>query len=75
MRRRKPIVLAVGVLLVLTAIEIRRECDAPRATQGSFALVRKGMTLSEVESILGPPGDYTTGPTMGLYPPIWAVCF
>ena len=38
----------------------------PRAdpiTQENCDRIRKGMTLAEVEAILGPPGDYRNGPT------------
>jgi hypothetical protein len=68
-RRRKLIAAAAGVLCVLVTLAVRLELDSPRATQESFARVREAMTLAEVEAILGPPGDYTTGPTRGLYPP------
>jgi hypothetical protein len=33
-----------------------------RITQKNFALIHVGMTRADVEAILGPPGDYTTGP-------------
>jgi hypothetical protein len=34
-----------------------------RITRENCARIRAGMTPAEVEAILGPPGDYTTGPT------------
>jgi hypothetical protein len=33
-----------------------------RITQKNFALILVGMSRADVEVILGPPGDYTTGP-------------
>jgi hypothetical protein len=33
-----------------------------RVTEANFHRIEKGMTRPEVEAILGPPGDYSTGP-------------
>jgi hypothetical protein len=34
-----------------------------RVTEESFSRVKKGMTFAEVEALLGPWGNYRTGPT------------
>jgi hypothetical protein len=39
----------------------------PHITQVNFERIKKGMTRREVEAILGPPGDYRSGPTVFLY--------
>jgi hypothetical protein len=36
-----------------------------RVTEEDFDRIHKGMTRSEVEAILGPPGDYASGPAVG----------
>jgi hypothetical protein len=33
-----------------------------RVTRENYMRIRAGMTQADVEAILGPPGDYTTGP-------------
>ncbi len=48
---------------------------ANRVTPEDFNRIKEGMNLAEVEAILGPPGDYRSGPTVvtlpayGRYPP------
>ncbi len=34
----------------------------PRVTRENCGRIRQGMTRAEVEALLGPPGDYRTGP-------------
>jgi hypothetical protein len=51
--------LALTVAVVL-ALWPRAQPD--RATRENLDRVRKGMSRAEVYAILGPPGDYTTGP-------------
>jgi hypothetical protein len=36
-----------------------------RVTAENYERIHKGMTRSEVEAILGPPGDYASGPAVG----------
>ncbi len=49
--------IAVGMLL-------RRTVFRPRLfTIASYQRVAQGMSRADVEAALGPPGDYTTGPT------------
>jgi hypothetical protein len=64
MRRRKLLVALAGLAVVIAvgvvALWPRQQTD--RVTLYSFKLVRHGMNRSEVEKILGQPGDYRTGP-------------
>jgi hypothetical protein len=63
MRRQTLLVsLAVGMLAVVAvgAIVLGRRPD--RVTRENYERLHKGMTWTEVEAILGPPGDYMTGP-------------
>jgi hypothetical protein len=53
--------LAIGVAFVLLCSFILWPRQ-PRVTQDRCARVRAGMTRAEVYEILGPPGDYSTGP-------------
>jgi hypothetical protein len=74
MRRRKlrwavaglAVALVVGGVFVLW---LRPD----RVTRANFDRLTSGMTRAEVVAILGPPGDYTTGPITSLgpaeYPP------
>ncbi len=56
-RRRLEIELTVLVcLLVLYAIVFWKTWRAP--TRANYERIQNGMTRAEVESILGPPGDY-----------------
>jgi hypothetical protein len=61
MRRRK-LIGAVG-LAVLIAVGAFVAWPRPqRITREKFDRIQDGMSRAEVEAILGPPGDYTTGP-------------
>ncbi len=40
----------------------------PRVTQENFGRIKPGMTRTEVEAILGSPGDYRTEPTFDPVP-------
>ncbi len=63
MRRRKGLWPLVAGLLVLIGASVLALWPRPAVvTPENFARIRVGMTLSEVETILGAPGDYTTGP-------------
>jgi hypothetical protein len=61
MRRRK--LLAVAGLTVLVAAGAFILWPRPdRITRENFDRIREGMNREEVYAILGPPGDYRTGP-------------
>jgi hypothetical protein len=63
MRRRKLIVAAALAMLTLVVVgAFALWPQSSRITGENFDHIRKGMTRAEVEAILGPPGDYTTGP-------------
>jgi hypothetical protein len=59
--RRRIDALVVG-LLVLGIAALLAWPQPDRVTQENFDRIRPAMTRAEVEAILGPPGDYTTGP-------------
>jgi hypothetical protein len=64
--RRRTLLVALAGLAVMGAVGVvplwpRQQTD--RVTLYCFELVRHGMNRSEVEKILGAPGDYRTGPT------------
>ncbi len=63
MRRRKLRWLLVGLAVLVSAGVVAMRTEPPsRITPENFARIRAGMTRVEVEAILGPPGDYLTGP-------------
>jgi hypothetical protein len=64
MRRRKLLVALAGLAVVVGAVVFVLWPRAPsRITRENCARIHEGMTQSDVEAFLGPPGDYTTGPT------------
>ncbi len=66
MRKRKLLLGSLAGALVLTGVAAFVLWPRPRRiTEENFARIKQGMTLAEVEAILGPPGDYTTGPVSG----------
>jgi hypothetical protein len=67
MRRRKLLVVLAGLAVVgaalagkMLALELRARPD--RITRENLARIKEGMSRGEVEAILGPPGDYSSGP-------------
>ena len=69
MRRRKLIALAgLAVLVAAGAFVLWPRPD--RITRANYDRIRMGMSRAEVEAILGPPGDYTTGPVASMKIPI-----
>jgi hypothetical protein len=63
MRRRTLLVALAGLAVVVGAGTVVLWPRADRITLENFDRIKKGMRRAEVEAILGPPGDYTTGPT------------
>ncbi len=64
MRKRKLQRVVAGGLATLLAAGAFVLWPWPnRITRENCVRIHAGMTLAEVEAILGPPGDYTTGPT------------
>jgi hypothetical protein len=53
------LVLAVG-----TAVMWPRPGISSRITSENFDLIKASMPRVDVEAVLGPPGDYRTGPTL-----------
>jgi hypothetical protein len=64
MRRRKPLVALAGLAVVVAAgVVVLWPRTAPeRITRENYDRIRNGMSRAEVEAILGPPRDYSTGP-------------
>jgi hypothetical protein len=64
MRRRKWLAaLAVGMVALVTTGAFVLRPQPSRVTRENAGRIQKGMTRTEIEAILGPPGDYSTGPT------------
>jgi hypothetical protein len=61
MRRRKLLVVLAGLAVVVAAGAVVLWPRADRITEENFDLLRVGMTCTEVEAVLGPPGDYRAG--------------
>jgi hypothetical protein len=57
------LVVSVLMLLAVAAKPILFPAGNPRLTRETFDRIREGMSRGDVEAILGPPGDYRTGPT------------
>jgi hypothetical protein len=69
MRRRKLVLgLATGVVAAFALGAFVLWSRASRLTEEKVRSIRFGMSRSVVEAILGPPGDYTTGPVRYTYP-------
>jgi hypothetical protein len=60
MRRRK-LLAAVGLAVLVAAGVIVAWPRANRVTQENYDSIRMGMSRAEVEAILGTPGDHRTG--------------
>jgi hypothetical protein len=68
MRRRKRLKLLAAVVVVLAAGTTLALWPRPdRITRASYERIREGMSRADVEAVLGPPGDYRTGPTTPEY--------
>jgi hypothetical protein len=66
MRRRKLLVMLVGLILALVgaiALLAYRTVPNSRPTRENYCSIQKGMTPEEIEVIFGPPDDCRTGPT------------
>jgi hypothetical protein len=67
-RRRKLLLGSLVAALVALAVLAGSGVFVPRPGPNRLTLqncqrIREGMSRAEVEAILGPPGDYRTGPT------------
>jgi hypothetical protein len=63
MRRRKLLVALAALSVVVAAGTVVLWPRPERITRENYRRIRVGMTFAEVEAILGPPGDHTSGPT------------
>lgn len=64
-RRLRWVLAGLAVVVAGAYVLVLR---ADRVTAGNCCLIKYGMNAAEVEAILGPPGDYRTGPTQELLP-------
>jgi hypothetical protein len=64
MRRWKLLVALAGLAVVVTAGVVVLWPRTHRLALENFDQLREGMTLSDVEALLGPWGDYRSGPTV-----------
>jgi hypothetical protein len=62
MRRRTLLVVVVGLAVVVAAGVVVLWPSETRPTEENLRRIREGMTGAEVAAILGPPGDFSTGP-------------
>jgi hypothetical protein len=63
MRRRKTFgVAAIGFVALIVAAAVALRSRQDRITLENYRRIRVGMSRTEVEAILGPPGNYSTGP-------------
>src|SRR6516162_7839304 len=63
MGRRKLLLALAGLAVVAAAGVVVLWPSADRIKRENCDRIRHGMSLAEVEAVLGPPGDYRTGPT------------
>jgi hypothetical protein len=63
MWRRKLIAVVAGLALLVGAGAFVLWPRPDRITRENLGRIRDGMSLAEVEAILGPPGDHRTKPT------------
>src|SRR4051812_8749026 len=70
MRKRLLGLSLLGGLVVLSvACGYWLTRPTPRVTEESFAEIQPGMTIEQVEAIIGgPPGNYSGRPAQGAYP-------
>jgi hypothetical protein len=61
--RRRTLLVALAGLAAL-AVALYLLSNRPSVTLQSYQRLRMGMTWKEITSTLGPPGDYTTCPTV-----------
>ena len=62
MRRRKLLLALAGLAVAVAVGAIVLQPGTNRVTRENYARVRVGMNRTEVYAILGPAGDYRTGP-------------
>jgi hypothetical protein len=61
------LVALAGLAVVAAGVVVLWPRPAPeRITRENYDRIRAGMTRAEIETILGPPGDYTTAPIEGV---------
>jgi len=69
MRRRTLLVALAGLAVVVAVGVVVLWPRADRITEANFERIRVGMSRTDVEAILGPPGDFRTDESIVLEPP------
>jgi hypothetical protein len=70
--RRRNLLAAVTVGLLVAGAAFVLWPRPSRITRVNFEWVRVGTSRAKAEVLLGPPGDYTTGPVVpNGYPTVW----
>jgi hypothetical protein len=65
MQRRRLLVALAGLSVVVAAVAVVLWPSRPnRITKENCDRIKEGMSRAEAESILGPPGDYSSGPLL-----------
>jgi hypothetical protein len=67
MRRRKLLVALAGLAVVVCAagVFVPRPAVPSPVTRENYDHFQEGVSIAEVEAVLGPPGNYADGPIMG----------
>jgi hypothetical protein len=73
MRKRKLLVALAGLAVVGATGVVVLWLRPSRVTQANFDRIQAGMSRAEVDAILGPPSDCSTGPLV--YGPIYSRVF
>jgi hypothetical protein len=66
-RKRRILTFAVAILAIAGVGAFALFHRADRITKANYERIKVDMTRGEVEAILGPPGDYSGGPTVEHY--------
>lgn len=62
MRRRNLLIVLAGLTVAAAAVAFVLWPRGERITAENFRRIKEGMSRAEVEAILGPPDDHSTGP-------------
>jgi len=66
-RRKRRLVLASGIAAVaVLAVAVCLLLPSSKINRRNYKKIHEGMTLAEVEAVLGPPRNDTTGPVMAV---------
>jgi hypothetical protein len=66
MRKHKWKLLGAVALVLIVVVVFAARSRPDRVTRENYRRIQRGMSRAEVEAILGPPGDYRTGPSQNM---------